>query len=1825
MRKSFKKAMSSILAVSMLCSSAVFAPTSAFAAGFSSVGGWNESIYAEISGISDADVTGVSYSGTMSGSLTGDDLTYLVRDEGNGVRIDIPGLKAGTYDLTVTTSSGTVSQSGITVENYDRSGYAHFNYTEGVGAYNDDGTLKDNAIVLYVTEDTKNTVTLSYGGKTVSGIGNILNSAGAKPKTNEKGNVLSEVINTNQEILKDLGTNNIPLVVRIVGEVKGGDSNTSNNPPATPIDGLTAYDSYDYGGTDNDNGMMARIQNAKDITIEGIGDDAAIIGWGIHFMSGTAAYNAGLGKSCEVRNIHFEEYPEDAFGAEGVQSGTTLSAPVERIWVHNNSFGPGFCKVPAESDKAEGDGSCDFKRGNYYTMSYNKYWDCHKTNLIGSSDASLQYYMSLHHNYYNNCMARGPLSRQGNVHMYNNVYVGQTDYAVNPRAKSYIFTEYNIFEECKNPVETASGGVCMSLNDTFFACSGNMQATTVTDKSKNITNTCAVSDFVTNPNESYIPNDNYLLQTDVKDIKAYTLANAGVMNYTSPEDVDTSIITNKPTSYVELPYEASINSTYLGTATGVQKKDNIIFNPSKKPAADSITIRNEGIVFYVAQEVTVTMTAVSATAEPQLSSEYGEVYLTGSGTVVIPAGTYMIQSNIYDPGSSAYKESKVSYLSIKANDGTIVTGTTVTEGTTESTSAVDPENTTEEVTDDDTEPTTNDTGNRNDPVKMGTYVIGSSASGGDYNITEKLGVSTGNMEYDLRSISTDGGRLRGQNNSLSFNLTQNADITVTFANRGIEIYNINTGASITADDSESPYTTSLTPGYYSIFGGDSGSNTAISQIVLTATGDDPVDNTTVATTEATTEATTAATTEATTEAATEGTTSAEGVNLSVGSASAKVGETITVPVKITGISAIDNYQLSVSYNKAVLTATEVSNGDVVDSTDALFDSNIDTANGIVNVALSNVDPINTEGTVLFNITFTANATGSADITLNVDEFRGNEADIEFTVSKGAVTVTDSSSTSTPGDVNKDGKVNAVDAAIVLRITSGITTDTSAYDMDAADCDGKTGVTVLDAIWILNHQDTSSDDTTTETTTSAVATTEATTEATTADTTTEATTEAPVTGDYVAAGTYNFGQSTISELSGTYNNMSYSVSQIDASQVRIDNTGYVKFKVAEPMSLKVTLTSNNLVINGGAYTDQLINRNDESTQTVALEKDVEYTISGATSSKARLTSLVFSKSGSGQIEDTTKATTEATTEATTKATTEATTKATTQATTKADTTTEATTQAPVSGGLAAGTYTLNKVNAVTNTIEGLDTSAIYGSDSGAIKVRSASYVTIVPAVSGTISITWSSNAPKAVLVSGSTETDIATATASPFTFNVTAGQTYKVYGTKSGGNSNLTELVLTNGSGETPVEPTTSSGSDGNTESTTVDLNGAVNIAAGDAASLESAVKNATAGQVINLAAGNYTMSSSVLTCSKTASASNPITITCSDGYATLDFDKQSVSDSNFGFKVSGSYYNFSNLVVKNAGDNGMYITGSHINVENCVFQANNDTGLQISSGGNNVLIKNCTAFDNLDPGTRENADGFAAKLGVGQNVVFDGCISYCNSDDGWDLYSKSGSQQNKYPITLRNCIAFNNGNTTSGSGSANGDMNGFKLGGEGYPAAHVVENCIAFGNGTCGFTDNDNPGLATIKNCTGYMNAQINVKKHNFSVFRATEGIALTNCLSYVLNTDPNGGMDRFYGSSENVYTGSNATITNSIFGENDKYYKITGPTTKSFTALGQISTIGTETTVDDSMFESLTLPYTDLQKVHEQMRNADGSIKLNGFLQPKAGSAIEGLGAVFN
>ena len=115
-----------------------------------------------------ADEYNIYLNGTVFNNVKLTDDNLYVTTSGSTVTAELFGLKAGSYNVTVVPVFDGVeleaAQASATfaVTAYDRSGYAHFNNTEGVGAYNDDGTIKDNAIVLYVTDANKNTVTLSY-------------------------------------------------------------------------------------------------------------------------------------------------------------------------------------------------------------------------------------------------------------------------------------------------------------------------------------------------------------------------------------------------------------------------------------------------------------------------------------------------------------------------------------------------------------------------------------------------------------------------------------------------------------------------------------------------------------------------------------------------------------------------------------------------------------------------------------------------------------------------------------------------------------------------------------------------------------------------------------------------------------------------------------------------------------------------------------------------------------------------------------------------------------------------------------------------------------------------------------------------------------------------------------------------------------------------------------------------------------------------------------------------------------------------------------------------------------------------------------------------------------------------------------------------------------------------------------------------------------------------------------------------------------------------------------------------------------------------------
>ncbi len=416
-----------------------------------------------------------------------------------------------------------------------------------------------------------------------------------------------------------------------------------------------------------------------------------------------------------------------------------------------------------------------------------------------------------------------------------------------------------------------------------------------------------------------------------------------------------------------------------------------------------------------------------------------------------------------------------------------------------------------------------------------------------------------------------------------------------------------------------------------------------------------------------------------------------------------------------------------------------------------------------------------------------------------------------------------------------------------------------------------------------------------------------------------------------------------------------------------------------------------------------------------------------------------------------------------------------------------------------------------------------------------------------------------------------------------------------------------------------------------------------------------------------------------------------DGRVIFDFHEEAFNSNLRGIQVYGDFWYFDTIEICNAGDNGMYISGDYNVVDNCLFYNNSDTGLQLgrtSSEDSSIetwpsynLIKNCTSFANFDePTYGENADGFAAKLTVGYGNVFDGCIAFRNSDDGWDMYAKQDSGCIG-TVALYNCVSFENGylpykvDRTDAEGKAyksyntlNGDGIGFKLGGSTMEGDVIVENCLAFNNKLHGFGDNSNPGFLYLRNCTAFNNCMglnedgtvgdtrgikdTTNKSNNFDLARDTNSYnSYYGLLSYINNqddfmSDDNGETsDNSYNTDK--FRGSiGYSIFQTSYDEGEQYtvfedYKDSSTYRSSTvdTSFYAGSAKGDDF-IKDSDFKSLA-PINamcesvdhlkDLISLHKDLRNEDGSVNMGDRVQLSESSKLytfadgKPVGAVLN
>lgn len=260
----------------------------------------------------------------------------------------------------------------------------------------------------------------------------------------------------------------------------------------------------------------------------------------------------------------------------------------------------------------------------------------------------------------------------------------------------------------------------------------------------------------------------------------------------------------------------------------------------------------------------------------------------------------------------------------------------------------------------------------------------------------------------------------------------------------------------------------------------------------------------------------------------------------------------------------------------------------------------------------------------------------------------------------------------------------------------------------------------------------------------------------------------------------------------------------------------------------------------------------------------------------------------------------------------------------------------------------------------------------------------------------------------------------------------------------------------------------------------------------TAIDNAYPGQTLILMEGTYKLEQTLkIQRGMNGTADNPIKLIADPEAKTrpvLDFLGLSA-----GIVHGGNYWYFYGFDVTRSANmqKGFQVSGSYNVLDQIHTYENGNTGIQLSrlSGSDlfedwpaHNLVLNCTSYRNHDAGF-EDADGFAAKLTVGEGNVFDGCIAYNNADDGWDLYAKVetgpiGS------VTIRNCVAYENGFVPGIDGQGNG--NGFKMGGDSLTGYHVLENSIAFNNLMKGIDSNSCPDII-VRNSISFNNGSYNV------------------------------------------------------------------------------------------------------------------------------------------
>ena len=372
----------------------------------------------------------------------------------------------------------------------------------------------------------------------------------------------------------------------------------------------------------------------------------------------------------------------------------------------------------------------------------------------------------------------------------------------------------------------------------------------------------------------------------------------------------------------------------------------------------------------------------------------------------------------------------------------------------------------------------------------------------------------------------------------------------------------------------------------------------------------------------------------------------------------------------------------------------------------------------------------------------------------------------------------------------------------------------------------------------------------------------------------------------------------------------------------------------------------------------------------------------------------------------------------------------------------------------------------------------------------------------------------------------------------------------------------------------------------------------------SAVDNVIPGQTIVVMEGTYLLQKTIkIQRGMDGTAEAPIKMIADPEAKTRPvFDFQS-TPGVAGIVHGGDYWYFYGFDVTRSGDmqKGFQVSGNYNTLDQINTYYNGNSGIQISRyTGTDLyedwpaynLILNCTSYCNYDAGF-EDADGFAAKLTIGEGNVFDGCIAYNNADDGWDLYAKveTGAIGS---VTIKNCVAYANG-FIPGMDGKTGNGNGFKLGGSSLTGKHVLINCYAFYNLAKGIDSNSCPDII-VENCISYNNGSYNCAFYtnvgDQTDFKASGIISFKD--ADLINHVPK-NADSVEIGEQLKGKGTQAS------GKADEINYINATT---YYWNGSSCQNASGKTLDASIFKSLEFTDTTIT------RNDDGTINMNGFLE---------------